>query len=162
MGHPLATTHTLRVPLSPLELTGRGVRAALGQREDDALRAASNCSCRLLLVHVIEDDGQQPQAASARRNSTVCSPGCCARRPPRAHVNECVAKGCMGVGSGWRPLGEWPRRSGRPPASMRSNSSSTSGCSVCTTTTVGINHEPDRGLRALHRPSTRDWGAPAQ
>ena len=162
MEHPLATTHTLRVRLSPLELTDRGVRAALGQREDDALRAASNCSCRLLLVHVIEDDGQQPQAASARRNSTVCSPGCCARRPPRAHVNECVSHACTGVGSGWRPLGEWPQRSGRPPASMRSNGSSTSGCSVCTTTTVGINHETGWGLRALHRPSTRDWGAPAQ
>ena len=146
MEHPLATIHTLRVRLSPLELTDRGVRAALGQREDDALRAASSSSCRLLLVHVIEDDEQQPQAASARRNSTVCSPGCCARRPPRAHVNECVAHACTGVGSGWRPLSEWPRRSGRPPAPMRSNGSSTSGCSVCTTTTVGINHEPDVAL----------------
>ena len=146
MEHPLATIHTLRVLLSPLELTDRGVRAALGQREDDALRAASSSSCRLLLVHVIEDDEQQPQAASARRNSTVCSPGCCARRPPRAHVNECVAHACTGVGSGWRPLSEWPRRSGRPPAPMRSNGSSTSGCSVCTTTTVGINHEPDVAL----------------
>ena len=105
---------------------------------------AAAVSCWSMSSRTMDSSLKQPQLAATRRSAHLDA----ARgdRHERTSTSVWQRKGCMGVGSGWRPLGEWPRRSGRPPASMRSNSSSTSGCSVCTTTTVGINHEPDVAL----------------